>query len=269
MTTPWKPALSIPQGIDGAKDTLVLGHSLGSNHHMWDDIVPLLAPWLNVVLYDLPGHGDSPVAKGPLTMAALLDGLGCALDEVGVDTFHIGGLSFGGLAALSAPHHLGHRIASVAIMASGPRAGTAQAWYQRIDEVRSAGLEPVVASVMERWFTPGFRQGTGRHWVERIAAIYAACEPHGYIQCCEILANTDATEWIGALSVPVLIGAGSEDPGFDRDSAQRLADNIAARHLQTPQLLIVEGARHMFATEHPHMVAGTLLDHVLTGAQYR
>ena len=44
---------------------LVLIHSLGASHVVWDDIIPFLDPSLRVITVDLPGHGDSPCVPLP------------------------------------------------------------------------------------------------------------------------------------------------------------------------------------------------------------
>ncbi|NEE26315.1 3-oxoadipate enol-lactonase, partial [Streptomyces sp. SID7982] len=49
-----------------------------------------------------------------------------------------------------------HRVASLALVASSPRFGTADEFRQRGVIVRTNGLEPMARTAPERWFTPGF-----------------------------------------------------------------------------------------------------------------
>nr|WP_269212710.1 MULTISPECIES: alpha/beta fold hydrolase [unclassified Schaalia] len=250
---------------DSSRPTLVLGHSLGSSHRMWDELLPLLTPWLQVYTYDLPGHGDSPSATDKLQMKDIVYGLAAALDEQEIDDIHIAGLSFGGLVALSAPHFLGERIRSVTTMASGPSAGSPTLWHDRVKSVEENGVEPLINDTMIRWFSDVFRQGRGAARVQDIERIYAECDPQGYIQCCDILGSTDARPWLSELTSPVLVMAGSEDAGFNAEACHELVQHMRdVNPAQDIHSLVIGGARHMLAIEYPHLVAGALINHVLT-----
>ena len=48
----------------GSGPVLVLLHTLGSDHTMWDPVVPLLAAERTVVAVDMPGFGGSPSLDG-------------------------------------------------------------------------------------------------------------------------------------------------------------------------------------------------------------
>ena len=48
---------------------LVLSSSLGTTRAMWDPVVPLLEGRYELLTYDHPGHGNSPI--GPRTLEGL------------------------------------------------------------------------------------------------------------------------------------------------------------------------------------------------------
>ncbi|MCR8826282.1 alpha/beta fold hydrolase [Photobacterium sp. TY 1-4] len=73
----------------GAGQPLLLVHGLGGSMRSWDSIVPTLARAREVVLVDLPGHGQSPPLAGRQTIAAYADALDRFIDRnglAGVDT---------------------------------------------------------------------------------------------------------------------------------------------------------------------------------------
>jgi len=72
---------------------VLLGGSLGSTHRLWDELVADLSTDHQVVAIDLRGHGDSPTAVGPLSMADLASDVLALAGLVGAERFHYVGLS--------------------------------------------------------------------------------------------------------------------------------------------------------------------------------
>ena len=61
-------ALNIAE--DGAKEgpALVFAHPIGTNLHLWDEVVEHLAPSLRILRYDARGHGLSDVPASPASL---------------------------------------------------------------------------------------------------------------------------------------------------------------------------------------------------------
>lgn len=73
----------------GTGRPLLLVHGLGGSVRSWDSIVPMLGRAREVVLVDLPGHGQSPPLTGRQTIAAYTDALEHFIERnelAGVDT---------------------------------------------------------------------------------------------------------------------------------------------------------------------------------------
>ena len=64
----------------GKGKTVVLLHGSGSQAGDWNAIVPALARRSHLLVLDLPGHGESGPAEGPLPVGDLADSLGALLD---------------------------------------------------------------------------------------------------------------------------------------------------------------------------------------------
>jgi pimeloyl-ACP methyl ester carboxylesterase len=88
----------------GSGPVLVLLHTLGSDHTMWDPVAPLLAAHRTVVAVDLPGFGDSPPLDGaePVSPGRLAAAVMDALAADGIERPHVAGNSLGGWVALEA-----------------------------------------------------------------------------------------------------------------------------------------------------------------------
>jgi pimeloyl-ACP methyl ester carboxylesterase len=82
---------------------LVLLHGVGHRRQAWHPVLDRLTPHRDVIMVDLPGHGESPPlrAKGPVLDAMLAEVL-ALIDELGLHQPHIAGNSLGGRLALEA-----------------------------------------------------------------------------------------------------------------------------------------------------------------------
>lgn len=88
----------------GSGEPLVLVHGIGHRRQAWYPLVDRLAEHREVILLDLPGHGESPalVPDGRPVKEQLRGILEDFFAELGLDRPHIAGNSLGGRIALEA-----------------------------------------------------------------------------------------------------------------------------------------------------------------------
>lgn len=86
----------------GAGAPLLLLHGIGHRRQAWDAVLPTLAPHRDLILMDLPGHGDSAplAADGRAVSGILIEEIIGLLDELRLDRPHVAGCSLGGMLAL-------------------------------------------------------------------------------------------------------------------------------------------------------------------------
>ncbi|MDN3293988.1 4-carboxymuconolactone decarboxylase [Streptomyces ficellus] len=247
---------------DGPEDApvLILGPSLGTTWHMWDRQIPELIRQWRVIRFDLPGHGGAP-AHPATAVAELTDRLLATLDDLGVHRFGYVGCSIGGAIGTDLALRAPHRLASLALIASSPRFGTADEFRQRGVIVRTNGLDPMARTAPERWFTPGFAaaQPAIVEWaVQMVRTTDAAC----YAAACEALAAFDVRADLARVGVPTLVLVGSDD---------RVTGPAEARHLVAgipdARLAVVPGASHLVPVEQPAAVTDLLVRHFSTSWQ--
>lgn len=88
----------------GAGEPLVLIHPLGTDRHVWDPVLDLLAAQRDVVAVDLPGFGAAPVLDAGIapTPAALAEAVRGFSAGLAIERPHVAGISLGGWVALEA-----------------------------------------------------------------------------------------------------------------------------------------------------------------------
>ncbi|MFF3843001.1 alpha/beta fold hydrolase [Streptomyces sp. NPDC001930] len=242
--------------VDGHEEApvLVLGPSLGTTWHMWDRQIPELTRDWRVVRFDLPGHGGAP-AEPFTSVAELGDRLLATLDSIGVQRFGYAGCSLGGAVGLDLALRAPHRVASLALVATSPRFGSADEFRQRGVIVRANGLEPMARTAPEQWFTSVFA-GAQPAIVDWAVQMVRTTDPACYIAACEALAVFDVREALDRIAIPALVLVGSEDQVTGPAEARTLVAGIA-----DARLAVVPGASHLAPVEQPAAVTDLLVEH--------
>ena len=137
---------------------LVFSNSLGANYSMWDPQVPEARKKLRVLRYDSRGHGQSSVTPGPYSIEQLGGDVLALLDALRLDHVHFCGLSMGGMIGMWLGINSPERLKRLVLCNTGARIGTPETWNVRIEAVRKTGMKSVASAVVERWFSPAFRQ---------------------------------------------------------------------------------------------------------------
>jgi pimeloyl-ACP methyl ester carboxylesterase len=87
----------------GAGPPLVLLHGVGHRRQAWGAVLDRLTPHRDVIIADLPGHGESPpLERGKPAPEAMLAAVTALLDDLGLERPHVAGNSLGGRLALEA-----------------------------------------------------------------------------------------------------------------------------------------------------------------------
>jgi 3-oxoadipate enol-lactonase len=246
-----KPALHYtirgPRNGKAPRRTIVLSHAIGMDLTVWDGLANLLAADCRVIAYDHRGHGSSDAPAGMYTMAELADDAARMLRELDTGPVVWVGLSMGGMVgqemALRHPSLIGALV--LANTTSGYPDVARQAWQQRIETVRSQGIEAIADAVMGRYFHDAFRAQKGAA-VARARQRLTSTDVTGYLGCCNAVGGVDTTERLALISAPTLVIAGELDQGAPVAMSQVLADKI-------PQatLIVLAQASHISSIEQP------------------
>lgn len=247
--------LSLNAVVDGdlaTKPALILGHSLGTNVHAWDDVVPLLTDQFALLRFDLPGHGESPVAAASFTLTDVAAAVVALADSLEIDQFDYAGVSVCGGLALELAHHYPDRVRHVAVVCSAPFLGGPDGWRDRIAHIQAHGMDAQLDGLAERWFSPTTR-AAHPELVQKLVNMVAAADPAGYVQVCEAIASFDARGYLDSITVPTLVISGELDTGTPPAAGKVIADTVPGS-----RQVVIADASHQAAAEHPEQAAAAL-----------
>ena len=252
-----KAVLLSPQRPLGDKTLLVVGPSLGTSTLLWTQAGALLGDDVDVVAWDLPGHGISPAAKETFTVAELADAVVELVDSIAPGAqFHYAGVSLGGATGLQLGIKHGERPKSLSVQCTGAKLGTPEGWLERAETVRTQGTPVMIQGSAQRWFGPGFMEQQPELSGRLLHSLRDA-DRFSYAFCCEALAGYDVRGELGSIRVPTQAIAGVEDTVAPPSFAQEIVEGITAGG-GTASAVSLEGVAHLAPFEAPGHVAELL-----------
>ncbi|HEX2782806.1 MAG TPA: 3-oxoadipate enol-lactonase [Ilumatobacteraceae bacterium] len=214
---PWRPAL-------------ILTHSLGSDHRMWQPQVQALKSQYFVVAIDNVGHGESGVPEGDYAVSDLAAAVLAVAEATDLERFHYCGLSVGGLTGQWLGAHQPDRLISLTLSNTAAKIGTAELWDERIRIARTEGMGALVDGVIARWFSPEFAQQHPELFTQARATLLAT-DPNGYAGVSAALRDTDLRESAGSIGVPTMVIGGLSDQATPVEQARWLHEQISGSRL--------------------------------------
>jgi 3-oxoadipate enol-lactonase len=244
--------------IDGRDDApaVLLIHSLGTSHALWDAQLPTLVDRFRLIRYDSRGHGKSSAPAGEFTIEQLGRDALAVLDAAGVQTATICGVSLGGLTSIWLGQNAHDRVSRLVLANTAARIGTSEVWSARMQFVREGGMEIAAEQVIPRWFGAAF---CAEHpaIVARFFAIARSCPLETYVGACAALRDADLRRDLHRVTAPTLVVAGSKDEVTTVADGAYLRDNIPEAWME------VLDASHLSNVERSEEFS-TLLDEFLS-----
>ncbi len=245
--TTWRRDAAIDLGyrVDGRADAppVFLGPSLGTTSSLFDRQLPVLTKDWRVVRSDLRGHGTSPLAAQPFTLADMAADIVRLADRLGIEKFSYVGVSISGAIGQALAIDYPDRLDRLVICASAPRWPDREEWVARSARVRAEGLDFFVPSRPGIWFSQAFAADYPQE-AKRLMTDLRTTDRQGYAACCDAIGDFDARQRLGHIKAPTLIIAGENDPATPVVRAEEIHAGIPAS-----RLVVVPGALHLLNVE--------------------
>lgn len=221
--------------VDGRPDAppLVLVNSLGSDHAVWDPVMPVLTRFFRVIRLDKRGHGASDAPAGDYSIERLGRDVLAVADAAGAQRFHYAGLSIGGMIGMWLAASFPERLERVVLTNTSANVDP-KGFGERIAAVRSGGMAAIADAVIPRWFTPAYLARQTEHCAT-VRQTLLLLDPAGYAGCCAAIRDMAIEPLLPAIRVPVLVIAGTHDPSTPPERGRAIAQAIPhARYLELP-----------------------------------
>jgi 3-oxoadipate enol-lactonase len=244
--------------LEGApsRAPLVLVHPIGADHSLWDLLVPHLLSQFQVLRYDLRGHGGSEATTGEFSIELLADDLLAVASAVGWNEFSVCGVSVGGMTAAKAAALAPKRIKSLIVCSAAPHMHAPPGgWDARAATARTSGLQSLAGPMVERMFSPAFRESAHPH-IETLRNVFLSTNPEGYASTIAVLRDADLRGALRGIKAPTLIVTGKHDPLVPALAGTALSmEIVGSRHEEL-------AAGHFPPVEAPEQFASLLFNHL-------
>ncbi len=230
--------LKVHAQIRGEGEPLLLYSGVWGEVRLWENLLPHLRGF-RTIAFDPPGIGRSPMAAWPLSMPALAR-LGIAvLDELGIGSAHVLGMSFGGALAqqmaISHPERVRRLVLASTTFGGFSMPGDPAAFWHFIHPraFHPERLERVAGAMF------GGRLRTQPDLI-RSMHIHRPSNPLAALYRMAPLFGWTSLPWLWTIRHPTLLVAGDDDPVAPLVNHQIMASLIPDASLHT-----VKGGGHM------------------------
>ena len=242
--------IEINYRIDGdGGETVVLVNGLADELLSWEyQVGALLDAGFRVLRFDNRGVGLSSKPTGPYTTQMFAQDTRALVDHLGVDRFHLLGVSMGGMIAQEFALAWPEKLLSLVLACTY---GRPDAFCQRMfaywaDLANFAGLGPVMRDVTLWAFTPEFFEQRPEEAREFDTAMRMIDQPiPAYLAQLHSIQHHDAGDRLGEIAVPTLVLAGEQDILIPVALSRRLVDAIPNAEWETT------AGGHACIWEHP------------------
>ena len=230
---------------DGIPVLWIHGYPLSSAVYAPQEAIP----GVRHVIPDLPGFGSAPPPAGEMTIEDYAEGILRIMDEKGIRSAVVAGLSMGGYIALSLARQSMERLCGLILIDTRETPDTPEARAKRfesIEAVRAEGTGSVVEAMLPKMLT----EATMKEDAEKATAVRRIMESasnEGVIAALGAMARRgDASAFLPRIEVPTLVVVGREDAITPPPEAERMRSAIPGADLVT-----IEGAAHLSNFERP------------------
>jgi pimeloyl-ACP methyl ester carboxylesterase len=245
---------------DGEALLLIMGYGQYSAH--WATLIPPFSREYRVISFDNRGTGRSDKPDIPYTMKMMADDAKGLLDDIGVDSAHVFGVSMGGMIAQEFAVNYPDKVKSLILgctLCGGTKA------ILPTPEALSflTGPEMAKLSVEERarvtvpWLVSQEFTDKNPEAVELYVAITSKYPTpiHGFACQAQAIAFHDTYDRLPQITAPTLLIVGSADRIIPAENSR-----IIASRIPNAELVVLENAGHGFFIDAEAEAASIILD---------
>ena len=230
----------------GAGSPLMLIHGFGSDHTVWQGIIPLLKDNYRVLALDLRGHGLSTKTPGPYSMELFSKDLNQFLESLDIDQAHFVGHSMGGSVLMEMALRYPDKIGSLTLISSFASVDSyLEKTFKDLKEILSQeGYGSFFNTCLQLTYTPEFIE-ENRELFRKIGEDMAQYSSISALQdTLDACLKVDLIDHLEGVEIPVLVIAGSDDYFTPPYHGQNIKNTIPGAKIE-----IMDGVGHNLPVE--------------------
>ena len=245
--------------FDGNEDkpVVMLGHSLGTDHSLWDRQAEDLLPFFRVLRYDVRGHGASEATPGDYSIAMLSNDALALAEKLGVEKFAWCGLSLGGMIGQWMGANVPEKLTHLVLANTSAKFPAPEIMEGRRKAALSTGMKSFADAAMQRGFLAE-SLAANPPFVASMRNVLLATDSVGYAGCCAAIRDLDQVALLENVRVPTLVIGGDCDVSTPWEGH---GDVLAVR-IPGAKAVVLKAA-HLSCLERPRSFSSALLSFFL------
>ena len=251
----------------GAGEPLLLiqgmsGHSL----HWGKPFLGALDRDFDCIAVDHRSTGESPRSDDPFTLGDLAEDAVAVLDDLGLESAHVLGISMGGMVAqelvLRHPQRVRRLVLGCTYAGGEGQRLTDPDVFGRLGEAMQSGdRERALRAAWEINVSAGFAADEARYTAFREISATRPVAVAVIMRQLQAIAGHDVGARLGEIAAPTLVIHGTEDQMLPCSNGEAIAGAIPGARFEA-----LPGVGHMFWVEQPERTAALVREHCLAEA---
>jgi aminoacrylate hydrolase len=235
------------EAVDGPPVVFIRG--TGADSSRWLPQAEAYRDRYRCLLFDNRGSGKSSAPPGPYSVAMMAADTIALMDELGIETAHLSGLSLGGAIAQHIAVYHPERVATLQLHGTWVKTGGYAAVYLGLLKrfLETGGLDLYYEGAILYLFPPQFFIDN----YDRVQVILTSMKEHsspaeGLLGQLEANLTHDLHDEVGSITAPTLITVGELDMCIPVHYSRELHQLISGSELE-----IFPGGSHLFGVQDP------------------
>jgi 3-oxoadipate enol-lactonase len=246
----------------GSGYPLVLLHGLASSMGLWASLDQGQFSDMQIISYDLRGHGASEKPVGAHTLAKHTADLKGLLSALNIQRAVVAGHSLGGIVAMELAASSPDMVAGLALLdtaASFPQE-IRNLFFELASSASFNGMAAIADKLLQLSFTPHFMEANPKI-IATIRKGMLASDAASIAAAARMVAKVDVRQRLSAIHCPTIVIVGEQDQLTPPKLSEELAAGIAGARLH-----VLPDSGHATPVEQPAAVT-TLLAELVKGAK--
>ncbi len=254
--------ISLAVQRSGSGYPLILIHGLASSMSLWAGLDQSQFPAVEIISYDLRGHGASERPTGAHTLAKHVADLKGLLAALGIQRAVFAGLSLGGMIAMELAASTPTMVAALALVdttASFPQE-TRNLFFELASSASFNGMAAIADKLLQLSFTQQFMDANPK-MTTTIRKGMLASDAASIAAACRMVAKIDLQTRLSAIHCPTVVMVGAQDQLTPPSLSEALAAGISDATLH-----VIADSGHAAPVEQPAAVTTILANLLKTRA---